>query len=94
LGDMFELGSQTHSFHSEVGKFAAEAGVDLILGVGDLAKGLAEAAGRKGHHFETKQALIAELPQLIQKNDVILVKASRGMALDEVVEYLLSKKEN
>lgn len=94
LGDMFELGEMTRAFHREVGKFAAEAGVDLILGVGDLAKYLVESAGPKGHHFETKEALIAELPQLIQENDVILIKASRGMALDEVVEYLLSTKEN
>lgn len=94
LGDMFELGVQSRAFHGEIGKFAAEAGVDLILGVGELAKDLVEAAGTNGQHFETKQALIAELPRLIQQNDVILVKASRGMALDEVVDYLLGAKEN
>lgn len=93
LGDMFELGTQTQSFHREVGKFAAEAGVDLILGVGNLAKDLVEAAGSKGLHFETKKELIEKLPHLIQEKDVILIKASRGMALDEVVEYLLSTKE-
>jgi UDP-N-acetylmuramoyl-tripeptide--D-alanyl-D-alanine ligase len=94
LGDMFELGEETIVFHREIGKFAAEAGVDLILGVGHIAKDLVEAAGSNAQHFDTRQDLITELPRLIQKNDVILVKASRGMALDEVVDYLLSYKEN
>lgn len=94
LGDMFELGEQTREFHRDIGKFAAEAGVDLILGVGDLSKELVEAAGSNAQHFETKQDLMAKLPQLIENNDVILIKASRGMALDEVVDYLLSNKEN
>lgn len=93
LGDMFELGEQTAAFHREIGKFAAEAGVDLILGVGDLAKDLTDAAGSKAAYFKNKQDLIAELPRVIQNNDVILVKASRGMALDEVVDYLLSERE-
>jgi len=94
LGDMFELGEQTREFHREIGIFATDAGVDLIIGVGTLAKDLVEAAGPNALYFETKQDLIDQLPQLIQKNDIILVKASRGMALDEIVDYLLSNKEN
>jgi UDP-N-acetylmuramoyl-tripeptide--D-alanyl-D-alanine ligase len=94
LGDMFELGDNTVEYHRQVGAFAADAGVDLILGVGELAGHLVEAAGMKACHFETKQDLIEKLPLLLQKNDVVLVKASRGMALDEVVDYLLNTKEN
>jgi UDP-N-acetylmuramoyl-tripeptide--D-alanyl-D-alanine ligase len=93
LGDMFELGEQSIAFHREIGKFAGDAGVDLILGVGDLSKELVDAAGPKGKHYATKLDLINELPELIHQNDIILIKASRGMALDEVVEYLLSKRE-
>jgi UDP-N-acetylmuramoyl-tripeptide--D-alanyl-D-alanine ligase len=94
LGDMFELGDNTQAYHSEVGTYAKDAGVDLVLGVGDLAKALVDSAGSIGIHFQNKQALIDALPQLIMTDDVILVKASRGMALDEVVEHLLSTKEN
>jgi UDP-N-acetylmuramoyl-tripeptide--D-alanyl-D-alanine ligase len=94
LGDMLELGENTQAFHREIGKFAADAGVDLVIGVGTLAKYLSEAAGFKGRYFKTKQGLIEALPQLIEQNDVILVKASRGMALDEVVEYLLRTEED
>jgi len=94
LGDMFELGEQTRAYHREIGEFASKAGVDLILGVGDLAKDLVEAAGPVAKHFETKQDLISQLPLLIHQKDIILVKASRGMALDEVVDYLLSTEEN
>jgi UDP-N-acetylmuramoyl-tripeptide--D-alanyl-D-alanine ligase len=93
LGDMFELGSQAIAFHREVGKFAADAGVDLILGVGDLSKELVDAAGPNAKHFITKQDLMKELPGLIHNNDIILIKASRGMALDEVVDYLLNTRE-
>lgn len=94
LGDMLELGPQSQDFHRQIGKFAAEAGIDLILGVGELAKYLVEAAGANALYFEEKQALMASLPNLIHENDIILVKASRGMALDEVVDYLLSTKED
>jgi UDP-N-acetylmuramoyl-tripeptide--D-alanyl-D-alanine ligase len=94
LGDMFELGEETRAYHREIGKFAAEAGVDMILGVGSLSKDLVEAAGSNAEHFETKQDLITQLSRLIQKNDIILIKASRGMALNEVVDYLLSTKES
>jgi UDP-N-acetylmuramoyl-tripeptide--D-alanyl-D-alanine ligase len=94
LGDMFELGEQTREYHCEIGKFAAQVGVNLIIGVGALAKDLVEAAGPSAKHFETKQDLISALPQLIHQNDIILIKASRGMELDEVVDYLLSTREN
>jgi UDP-N-acetylmuramoyl-tripeptide--D-alanyl-D-alanine ligase len=94
LGDMFELGTDTRAYHREVGAYAKEAGVDLVIGVGELAKDLVEAAGPAGIHFPDKRALIDALPQLIQTNDIILIKASRGMALDEVVDFLLSTKEN
>jgi UDP-N-acetylmuramoyl-tripeptide--D-alanyl-D-alanine ligase len=93
LGDMFELGEQAIAFHREIGKFAGDAGVDLIIGVGDLSKELVDAAGPNAKHFATKLDLMNELPELIHHNDIILIKASRGMALDEVVDYLLSKRE-
>jgi len=93
LGDMLELGEETASFHREVGIFAAENGVDLIIGVGDLSQNLTKGAGSKGRHFPDKESLISALPQLINRNDVILIKASRGMALDEVSDYLLNTKE-
>lgn len=94
LGDMLELGDESQAYHREVGTFAKDAGVNLVLGVGELAKELVEASGPIGIHFPDKQMLMDALPQLIQTNDVILIKASRGMALDQVVETLLSKKEN
>lgn len=94
LGDMYELGADSRKYHREVGQFAFASGVDLIIGVGGLAKDLADAAGPTALYFEDKNQLIGALPALIRDHDVILVKASRGMAMDEVVEYLLDKKEN
>ncbi len=93
LGDMLELGTDTEKYHREIGAFGATAGVDLILGVGKLTKYLVEAAEPVGIYYPDNESLIDALPTLIEDGDVVLVKASRGMALEEVVEYLLNTKE-
>lgn len=93
LGDMLELGGNTESFHREIGSFAVENGVDLVISVGDLARYIAEETGPKGKYFPDKESLISALPSLIQNDDVILIKASRGMALDEISDHLLDTKE-
>lgn len=91
LGDMFELGDNERAMHKEVGCYAAEAGVDTVICVGslsaDMYEGVSQAGGR-GVYFESRDQLLAALPQLIQEKDTILVKASHGMAFDKVVEAL------
>ena len=94
LADMFELGENTDSFHSEVGKYAAECGVDLVLAVGTYAKHIAEAAAEilgadKVHYYATKELLMNDIGSMISSGDVILVKGSRGMAMDQVVKKIM-----
>ncbi len=91
LGDMFELGEKEKELHYEVGVFAAERKIDCIICVGNLAKEI-YAGAVKGNAecfwFETKNELIDNIHQLIEKNDTILVKASHGMGFSELVKVL------
>ena len=92
LGDMLELGENSPALHRETGELAAELGLDAILCVGPLSAETARGAGEKARHFADKAALCAALPALIGKGDQVLVKASRGMALETVVDALLDLK--
>jgi UDP-N-acetylmuramoyl-tripeptide--D-alanyl-D-alanine ligase len=92
--DMFELGEDSASFHAEVGRYAAESRVDLLIAVGDQAKHIAEAAGKilsgdKVRYYKTKELLIRDIGSMISSGDVILLKGSRGMAMDQVVRKIM-----
>lgn len=91
FGDMLELGAEAESAHRDVGRAAAEAGVEWMIAVGELAALAADEAAERGVRVDRvdEAAQAAELlrPELT-KNDVVLVKASRGMALERVAEAL------
>jgi UDP-N-acetylmuramoyl-tripeptide--D-alanyl-D-alanine ligase len=93
LGDMREMGVTSLQLHEDVGSYAASLDIEQILCVGT--DSLAMFAGAQAvsplcaQYFETQEALIAQLPALICQGDVILVKASRGMHLEETVSFLL-----
>ncbi len=86
LGDMKELGANETALHFETGEHAKQIGIDLVLAVGPLAKELAK--GADGVWFEDVDALNAALSSYIQEGDTVLVKASRSMRLERVVERL------
>ena len=86
LGDMLELGENEGQMHFECGKYAVDNGVSLVLCSGEISKELCRGAGEKGHWFESHSELIEALPGLIEKNDCILVKASRSMHFEEISE--------
>jgi len=94
LADMLELGENSAAFHAEVGRYAAESPVDLLIAVGDQAKHIAEAAGEilgedKVRYYKTKELLIRDIGSMISSGDVILLKGSRGMAMDQVVRKIM-----
>lgn len=83
LGEMLELGDKAVDAHHEVGRMAAENGVDLLVAVGgDLAKQLALAAGAAGVPdialVGDNATAAAYLESVLRPGDVVLVKASRG----------------
>ena len=91
LGDMLELGEMSPSLHRKTGSYAARAGAALVIGCGTLAVEICRGAGEAGadaRWFADKQALFAELDQLIQPGDNVLVKASHSMKFEEIVEQL------
>lgn len=88
LGDMLELGEEEEKMHNDVGRYAAEHGVEAVLSCGELASAISAGAGAAGRHFESMDALISALPALIQKGDAVLVKASRGAHFERIAEAL------
>ncbi|MCW2795818.1 UDP-N-acetylmuramoyl-tripeptide--D-alanyl-D-alanine ligase [Nocardioides sp.] len=94
LGEMKELGPAAHDAHVGVGAFAAAAGVDLVLVVGEAAAGIAEGARASadwaGEAIVTagRDEALAWLRKNAVAEDVVLVKASRGAALEYIAEGL------
>lgn len=98
IGDMYELGSETEAAHAEVGRFAGRTGLDYVIAVGEFAKGYTEGAGsflpdERVLYCKDKQELLPKLDTLLAAGDVVLVKASRGMELEEIVKEILKEKE-
>ena len=88
LGDMLELGENTMQMHYDIGRYAAEQKVDLVLTSGVCAAEMSRGAGERGRHFESREALIAALPEILQNGDCILVKASKGSHFETVAAAL------
>jgi UDP-N-acetylmuramoyl-tripeptide--D-alanyl-D-alanine ligase len=86
LGDMLEMGENAAALHLDVGRYLREKGVDALYTAGPLAEYYAEGAGDIARHFESRDALIAALPELLRDGDSVLVKASRGMRFEDVAE--------
>jgi UDP-N-acetylmuramoyl-tripeptide--D-alanyl-D-alanine ligase len=89
LGDMAELGRTGPEYHREIGEAVAEAGVDELLAVGQLARGYVEGAGAVPSRWvaNVHEALRA-LDDVVRPGDCVLVKASRAVGLEAVAEAL------
>lgn len=94
LGDMLELGDATESAHKMVGKMAAEK-TDVLITVGKASRFIAEGAKESGmepakvFEYESKEALYIDLDKILEKNDVILIKGSRGMQMEKVADAIV-----
>ena len=92
LGDMFELGALAPALHAGIGTYLGKAGIDCLVAVGELAKHIYDAAAEAGvpelHYCATKQEALPVLAQVVKPHATILVKASRGMAFEDLTEYL------
>ncbi|MGI6004847.1 MAG: UDP-N-acetylmuramoyl-tripeptide--D-alanyl-D-alanine ligase [Christensenellales bacterium] len=94
LGDMFELGENAADYHRQIGKYAASAGIDEMIFVGQLAQYMVQGAqqqGRDARYFSTQQALIDHIFEYLRDGDNVLVKASHGMHLEDTVEHLQNR---
>ena len=96
LGDMLELGEISSEAHETVGKQAAEYGVDFLVAYGPEAKRTAQAAAAAGveaRHVDTYREAAELLLARMQPGDALLVKASRGMALEKVLEIFYNEQK-
>ncbi|MDH7601993.1 MAG: UDP-N-acetylmuramoyl-tripeptide--D-alanyl-D-alanine ligase [Armatimonadota bacterium] len=95
LGDMLELGGAAHDAHLNVGRAVNELGLDVLIAVGNLAKLISQGAADSGfppqhiYEFENSQQAAAHLPGFVHLGDVVLVKGSRAMKMERIVEALL-----
>lgn len=97
LGDMFELGRATETLHEEVGRAAAHHQIDWLLTLGEQAETMvaaARAAGiREGESYKNHQAVAGALLKRATEGDVILVKGSRGMKMETIINLLRTGQE-
>ncbi|KFZ42998.1 UDP-N-acetylmuramoyl-tripeptide--D-alanyl-D-alanine ligase [Anoxybacillus flavithermus] len=93
VGDMLELGEQEIAFHEQIGAMIDPQKIDYVLTYGERAKAIAERASKrfsKGHvrSYDDKTKLAADVQTMMEAGDVILLKASRGMKLEEIISLL------
>ena len=97
-GEMLELGPEAPALHAACGKAAAQAGIDVVVGVRGLARHIVEAAceaGAEALFLETPEAAGAWLREHLRAGDAILLKASRGVRLERTLEALApAEKDN
>ena len=96
LADMLELGTYAQIMHEQIGAFAAERGIDVLLGYGELAAHYCTQAELKGikkaEHFLTKQDLLEALLKEIEEGSAVLFKGSHGMHLEQTIRDLYERK--
>jgi UDP-N-acetylmuramoyl-tripeptide--D-alanyl-D-alanine ligase len=98
LGDMFELGVETKRMHREVGQFLATLGLSRLIVCGALGRDIAEGArqgGMAGMQIDEvidAAAAADRLMKIVRQGDAVLVKASRGMKMEQVVRTLTGMK--
>lgn len=88
LGDMGEVGTQGLEFHQEVGLHAAQMGLDHVLCLGDLAAHTTTACGANAQHMTDIDALTQRVKQLLPQLGSVLVKGSRFMKMERVIEAI------
>lgn len=99
LGDMLELGDSAPEQHHAIGRDAAEAGIDVLALVGELTRATAAGAleagmdARRVVHLGTPERALEEIAGLVRAGDVVLIKGSRRMGLERLVERIVREHD-
>lgn len=93
LGDILETGDYAKTLHEEVGNFAASVKINRLCAVGEKAKHIYNGcmnipSNIKIKYYETKEAYIDDMKRFLAKGDTVLVKASRGMQFEKIVDAI------
>jgi UDP-N-acetylmuramoyl-tripeptide--D-alanyl-D-alanine ligase len=88
LGDMLELGAHAAGLHREIGAHASAQGIELLITVGSLAAQMREPFAGESYAVADAQAAAELVRGMLGERDTVLVKGSRGVGLERVLEYL------
>ncbi len=94
LGDMLELGNEAEYWHMQLGQWVAQTGIDRLVVTGEMSGIISESSIKNGmdagrvHIAKDLSEIIACLSDVLDKDAIVLVKASRALRLDEVVTHL------
>ncbi len=91
MGDMGELGDDAAAMHAEVGSFARDAGIDVLMAFGDASRHAVQAFGRGASHFDDIEDLTKAAQREAAHGAAILVKGSRFMRMERVADALAEK---
>ncbi|KZE24943.1 UDP-N-acetylmuramoyl-tripeptide--D-alanyl-D-alanine ligase [Crenobacter luteus] len=94
MGDIGELGDTAPMLHAEVGAYAKEKGIDALVTLGPLSRHAADAFGAGATPFEDRASLLAHLDATLPAGATVLVKGSRFMKMETVVEHLTAAATN
>ncbi|MDP2654025.1 MAG: UDP-N-acetylmuramoyl-tripeptide--D-alanyl-D-alanine ligase [Candidatus Omnitrophota bacterium] len=92
-GDMLELGGRSARLHRDIGRFVAHCGVDAVLSLGKLSEAVSREAKSAGvpvvaRHFGSAEQLNQKLKEYLRPGDAVLVKGSRGMKMERIIDFL------
>jgi UDP-N-acetylmuramoyl-tripeptide--D-alanyl-D-alanine ligase len=93
MGDIGELGEYSEELHQEVGTYAASLGIDAIWSLGQDSRCASSAFGGGGCHFESLDFLLKHIDDHASSFQTILIKGSRFMRMEQVVNYFLNRFE-
>jgi UDP-N-acetylmuramoyl-tripeptide--D-alanyl-D-alanine ligase len=99
LGDMLELGSMSEEEHKKLGRFASKQNIDVLITVGERARDIARGAQKAGMNqdsifeFDTTDEAGRFVQSRMEKGDIILVKGSRGMGMEDVVREIMAQPQ-
>ncbi|WBS03987.1 UDP-N-acetylmuramoyl-tripeptide--D-alanyl-D-alanine ligase [Pseudoduganella sp. SL102] len=97
LGDMGEVGTKGKEFHEEIAAYAAQKGIEQVLVTGTLARHMQDAGADSGsanvRHFEQFDALLAAVDAAVTPDTTVLIKGSRFMKMERVVQHLIGSQQ-
>ncbi len=88
LGEMLELGEESAAMHAAMGHLARERGLETFVGVGTALAPAVDAFGEGGQLFSDRSAVVPALGELLANSDTVLVKGSRGAAMESLLDDL------
>ncbi|MBS1158268.1 MAG: UDP-N-acetylmuramoyl-tripeptide--D-alanyl-D-alanine ligase [Proteobacteria bacterium] len=94
LGDMGEIGEASGQYHDEIGGYAKSQGIDRLYALGDAAQQAVRNFGDGARHYCTMEKLVAAVDKELGPETTVLVKGSRFMKMERVVDALVAEENN